>query len=158
MTMVLINIAVDYNPKPTPTPTDRYAPKSNYEGYGSYDSIPTPERRPEAYLTPDRTRPHDVQSAPRTQRKPVANDYYYGPESSTKISPRERDDQRDYYNGGIRKNSTSPSPAHRQAPNYDPEPTRSPNYGSPYYQKGGEDPYRRQDKSSHAAHGWFDDG
>ncbi|CAO3683483.1 unnamed protein product [Umbelopsis ramanniana] len=146
----------DYQPKAPPV--DRYAPKNNYEGYGSYDTRPTPDRKPEAYLAPERARPHDVQSAPRSPRKPAANDYYYGPESNAKISPREREDQRDYYNGGIRKNSTSPSPAHRQVPAYDPEPTRSPNnYGTAYQQKASEDSYGKKDDSSYAAHGWFDD-
>jgi hypothetical protein len=114
------------------------------------------ERRPEAYLTPDRAHPHDVQSAPRTPRKPVANDYFHGPEyaGSTKLPTRE-DQMRDY--NSVRKNSTSPSPAHHQVPKYDPEQTRSPNYSNPY-QPRVNDNYRKNEESSYETKGWFEDG
>lgn len=113
------------------------------------------DRRPEAYLTPERTHSHDVQSAPR---KPVANDYFHGSEmaGSIKKVPTREDQMRDY-NNSVRKNSTSPSPPHRQIPKYDHEPPRLPNPSNPY-QPEVSDNYRKQDNSSHEAKGWFDDG
>ncbi|GAB5589402.1 hypothetical protein Unana1_04302 [Umbelopsis nana] len=148
-----IDSRADY--RPNSPYADPYPQKNTYDAYGSYNTAPTMERRPEAYLTPDRAHPHDVQSAPRTPRKPVANDYFHGPEyaGSTKLPTRE-DQTRDY--NSVRKNSTSPSPAHHQVPKYDPEQTRSPNYSNPY-QPRVNDNYRKNEESSHETKGWFED-
>jgi hypothetical protein len=152
---------IDY--RPTSPYGDKYAQKNPYENpqqkaygsYGSYNNAPMVDRRPEAYLTPERTHSHDVQSAPR---KPVANDYFHGSEmaGSIKKVPTREDQMRDY-NNSVRKNSTSPSPPHRQIPKYDHEPPRLPNPSNPYQPKVS-DNYRKQDNSSHEAKGWFDDG
>jgi hypothetical protein len=130
--------------------------------YTRNDSLrsPTADHRQDAYFTPDRSYPQDYQSVPRMPRKPAVNDYYGGSGvggSPTKLMTRDQDRLRDYH--GVRNNSTSPSPPHRQVPRngeYARPPT--PTYNNDKYQPQINDNYRNREEPNQQPRDWFDDG